>query len=487
MRICLLAALPALAGLAIALASTTAPAPAGQVPGAASSPDIAISARDRVYLSDQSSNTVSVVNPQTNQLLGVIRLGQADAGTLSPLYTGQLLVHGMGFSPDHKTLVVVSVGSNSVTFIDTASNAIKHVTYVGRAPHEAFFTPDNRELWVTIRGEDYVSVIDTKTYREVRRITVPSGPAMTIFSPDGRYGYVCSSFTPQTVIVDRHTHEIVGRVQQVSPFCPNIAVTPDQTQVWETLKDTGRVEVFEANPPFRVLSVLDTGPITNHVNIVRNAKGQFAYVTVGGLNVVKVYTTTPNMALVATIPTGELPHGIWPSGDGSRVYVGLENADAVTAIDTMTNRIIATIHSGQSPQGIAYVPNAVPVGDGTSNLEPLGDSGAASHLVLRDLKAVERTTVTVNNQGLTDLIEAAVTGLDPGKSYSLALALKADGSGNIERIATFKANAAGAAIVTAITQLRAIVSPDAGTTVRRYLVIIENGLGGNDTLVQVQQ
>jgi len=65
--------------------------------------------------------------------------------------------------------------------------------------------------------------------------------------------------------------------------------------------------------------------------------------------------------------------------------------------------------------------------------------------------------------------------------------MKPDRSGEIERIATFKANAAGAAIVTAVTQLRAIVSPNADKTVRRYLVIIENGLGGAETLAQVQQ
>jgi YVTN family beta-propeller protein len=67
-------------------------------------------------------------------------------GNLSPLYYGQLLVHGMGFSPDHHTIVVVSIGSNSVAFIDTATNAIKHITYVGRSPHEAFFTPDGKLL-----------------------------------------------------------------------------------------------------------------------------------------------------------------------------------------------------------------------------------------------------------------------------------------------------------------------------------------------------
>jgi hypothetical protein len=45
----------------------------------------------------------------------------------------------------------------------------------------------------------------------------------------------------------------------------------DGKQVWFTLKDVGRTTVFEARPPFAVLKTIDTGPITNHVNIVRNA------------------------------------------------------------------------------------------------------------------------------------------------------------------------------------------------------------------------
>jgi YVTN family beta-propeller protein len=133
---------------------------AGQAPGAATDPDIPISSKDRVYAAEQFSNTVSVTDPSTNKLLGVIRLGDPQPGNLSPLYRGQVLVHGMGFSPGHNTLAVVSIGSNSVTFIDTATNAVKHTTYVGRSPHEAFFTPDGNEVWVTVRGEDYISVID---------------------------------------------------------------------------------------------------------------------------------------------------------------------------------------------------------------------------------------------------------------------------------------------------------------------------------------
>lgn len=119
---------------------------AGQAPGSVSDPDIPVSHHDRVYAAEQFSNTVSVIDPADNKLVGLIRLGDTSPANFSPLYKGQLLVHGMGFSPDHRTIAVVSIGSNSVSFIDTQTNALNHVTYVGRSPHEAFFTPTAKKF-----------------------------------------------------------------------------------------------------------------------------------------------------------------------------------------------------------------------------------------------------------------------------------------------------------------------------------------------------
>ena len=62
------------------------PAFAQQVPNA--TPDIPVSAQDRFYTSDQFSNTVSVIDPSTNTLLGVIKLGDQTPANLSPLYKG---------------------------------------------------------------------------------------------------------------------------------------------------------------------------------------------------------------------------------------------------------------------------------------------------------------------------------------------------------------------------------------------------------------
>jgi YVTN family beta-propeller protein len=395
----------------------------------------------------------------------------------------------MGFSPDHKTLAVVSIGSNSVTFIDTATNAVKHVTYVGRSPHEAFFTPDGSEVWITVRGEDYVAVLDGKTFEEKTRIKVPNGPGMQIFSPDGKYGYVCSSFTPETEVITVADHQIVGHVKQESPFCPNIAATPDGKQVWFTLKDTGRTQVFDARPPFAPIKTIETGPISNHVNFVHNANGTFAYITIGGLDEVKVFRTD-DFTQVATIPVGHLPHGIWPSGDGTRVYVGLENADGMTAIDTLTNKVIATSPIGQAPQAIVYVPNAVPDGAGTDNLQPLGVAGQVAHLTLASgavpKGAKPETSVSLFDQGLVQILEASVTGLAPKASYVLALAARADGKGKLQPLSAFMTNPAGSAVVNATGPIRQIVQSDAKAA-RRFLVIAEGTPGQVGKVVQVQR
>lgn len=473
--------------LAGTMLATSSSAWAGQAPGALSDPDAPISHHDRVYAAEQFSNTVSVTDPVDNKLLGVIRLGDPQPVNFSPLYKGQVLVHGMGYSPDHRTLAVVSIGSNSVTFIDTATNGVKHVTYVGRSPHEAFFTPDGREVWVTVRGENYISVLDARTFVEKTRIITPGGPGMQIFSPDGQYGYICSSFNPETDVVSVASHKIIAKVRQESPFCPNIAATPDGSQVWFTLKDVGKTQVFNARPPFNLIKTIDTGPITNHVNFAHTPTGTFAYVTIGGLNEVKVFRTD-DFSRVASIRVGNLPHGVWPSGDGSRVYVGLENADALAAIDTATNTVIANVPIGQAPQAIAYVSNAAPNPDDRQNLQPLGVAGQVSHLALAAKGAKDGqapTSVSLFDQGLIQVLQASVTGLEPKQKYVLALADHVDGDGALQPLAAFMTNPAGSAIVNATGPIRQIVH-DLAASERRYLVVAPGDATKFGEAVQVQ-
>ena len=138
--------------------------------------------------------------------------------------------------------------------------------------------------------------------------------------------------------------------------------------------------------------------------------------TIGGMNEVKVFRRGKTPELIATIPVGELPHGVWPSGDGSRVYVAFENGGAAAAIDTLTNKVIANIPIGQTSQALVYVPNAVPDGSGTQNLLPRGEAANVARLRMEAGGVAlpnAHASVAVNSLGLLDLVEVAAAGLAP--------------------------------------------------------------------------
>jgi YVTN family beta-propeller protein len=426
----------------------------------------AVSPQDRVYTADQNSNTVSVINPASNTLLGQIRLGNQRPDVLSPLYKGEINVHGLGFSPDHKTLIVISTGSNSVSFIDTATNKVKGITYIGRSPHEGFFSADGKEVWVVVRGENYISIIDPASFKETGRIETALGPGMVQFHPDGKLAFVVSSFTPEVDVIDVGTHKIVKRIAVVSPFSPFLQFTPDYREIWMTHKDVGKVTRIDT-AKLEVKGVIDTGMITNHIGFARTARGTFAYVTVGGENAVKVYTVGDKPELVATIPVGALPHGVWASNDGSRMYVGLENGDAVDVIDTTSNKVVARVPAGQAPQALVYVSNAVPEGGGLANLEPRANSEPIN-LSLKAPAGNASGFVVARNLGVVDAIEVSLFKLKPQTIYSVYV------SGQETPVARFKTNPMGSANGTAIGPLREVANTlSAKTPVAGRIVVME--------------
>lgn len=436
----------------------------------------AISDADRVYTADQVSNTVSVIDPSTNRLLGAIRLGNRRPDLLSPLYKGEINVHGLGVSPDGRTLAVVSTGSNAVTLIATATNRVLGTVYVGRSPHEGFFTPDGRELWVAVRGENYVAVIDPRSMRVVRRVVTAPGPSMVVFRPDGRVAFVNHSFTPELAVVDVRRHRVIRRIPLASPFSPDLAVRGDGSDVWLTHKDVGKVSVVNART-FAVEGVIETGPVTNHVNFGGPgggtraggaAAGDFAYVTVGGENAVKVFSR--DRKLVATIAVGAVPHGVWPSGDGSRIYVGLQQADSVAVIDTRTNSVAAVVPTGQSPQALLYVAGAVRPGNGSAHLAPSPALAEPAQNVTLTPAAVGagRATVTIRSLGPVDGVDVSATGLRPSSEYTLVLVTE---GADAERfpLATVRSDTTGKANVEAVAPTT-IPRAGAGTTRRLVLV-----------------
>ena len=165
---------------------------------------------------------------------------------------------------------------------------------------------------------------------------------------------------------------------------------------------------------------------------------------------------------------------------------GWRTRTAAAVIDTLENKLIATIPLGQGPQGVAYVPGAVPDGAGTQNLVPLGVAANAVQLSLGAAGGKPVTQITLFDQGLVQVLQAGATGLEPRKPYVLALSTEADGGGTLQPLAAFMTNPAGAAVVNAIGPIRQVVQTDAGSA-RRWLVIAPGTAAAPGAAVQVQQ
>ncbi len=327
----------------------------------------AIYARDRIYTADQSSNTVTVIDPSTDSAIGTIALGDVRlSNVLNPQYLNAINVHGLAFSRDARYIAAVSVGSNTVTVIRTADNKIISTTYVGRASHECSFTFDNRTIFVADRGTSYVDILDGLEGGVVGRIKTADGPSKIVMSPDGKLGYVNHIKAPLISIIDVRAQKVVRTIPGLADsFSSDFMISGDGTSLWVPHKKAGVTSIVDLVTE-RVIDVLVTGPNTNHPNFIMGQDGSIiTYLTVGGMNMTNVYrqrNSGDRPILVTQIPSsGVEPHGIWPSPDGERIYYVNERSDTVDVVDTRSHRVIKTIRVGQEGQALIYVPDAIPL------------------------------------------------------------------------------------------------------------------------------
>jgi len=410
--------------------------------------------RDRVYTANQFSNTVSVIDPSSDELLGEIVLGRSAPFAMNtPLYYEENLVHGLGYSPDGSKLVVVSIQSNSLTFIHADTGTpYKHV-YLERAPHEAFFSPDGSEVWVTVRGDNYIAVVDAETFEVTHKISLSEGPGMTIFHPSGDYAFVCSSSSPLMHIVNARDHTLHKSVDVISPFCPHIYISNDGEEVYFTHKDIGYISFFNTTS-MEVEATLETGPVTNHVVALDTPEGdKLLYITIGGLNAVKVYdrSKAPAFEFITQTAVGEMPHGIWPSGDDTKVYIGNENDDTVSVMETRSHSVTSVIKVGQNPQALVYVTNAISSEDPRNDVAELrptikstaqtiellpsdASTFAGGNLNFRGLATHEQGVTRISNAQPETTYNVWLTGdLELNGPSTLLAVLTTDGNGNDQK------------------------------------------------------
>lgn len=318
----------------MALAATVGLAPISQ--GWAQTPT-SIQPGDRVFITNEDSNTLVVIDPNTNTVETTINLTSFDedarppfrfvtAGVApthaamihKPLYHGCIDAHGAVPSPDGKLLATSGRGSSNIYLIDAVNKRVlgnlpnpaagpttnperlSSGILVGREPHEPTFTRNGKELWVTLRGEDRIAILDvaraqkqvsgTEAGAILRYVPTINGPSQVWFNAQGTIAFVASQKVAK-VDVFRVNPNSAGyskpvrittldiAAQDKPAFTPFLKTSPDGKEVWLSHKLADAVSCRSTSGKFNLLDLVSLGDKArpNHVEFVENGKGNVVY------------------------------------------------------------------------------------------------------------------------------------------------------------------------------------------------------------------
>lgn len=259
------------------------------------------------YITNEDSNTVSVIDTRTNTVVATIPI---------PLGQGPF---GVAVSPDGLLVYVTNRmetgGNYYVSIIDAATNTVTGGVVVGNNPMGVAFNPAGTRAYAGIRQAWQLAVINTATSALIATPAVQGARGVDV-TPDG-----------SRICVTQYYH--IGGGVFASRLAIVNATTYAVTQV--------NIEAAGADTPAGVIVTPD---------------GSRAYVTNNGSDNVSVVNLT-TLAVIATIPVGNNPAGIAVTPDGSRVYVANYGSDSVSVISTATNTVINTFPVGGGPQGVS--------------------------------------------------------------------------------------------------------------------------------------
>jgi len=306
----------------------------GLISGCATPPQKPQELTTKVYIANESSNSVSVVDGNTFQPLGEI-------DTLNHA------THDLSLARNGKQLWATNLASGRISVIDTDAMETIASIYTGKRAHVVTLTNNNKHAWVANITDGTISIIDTSIYRILGTIPIPGGPMGIAFSRDGKFAYV-SSKDKFVNVVDTMAHRVIKRIP-VGPN-PHFLVLGPDGRIWGT--NTGSNNVYRIDPQSNeVVNTIEVGPAPQQIAFAfKGTAGPNAYVTVAGINkVVMVSTNSPSPAILGQIDAGEGPNGIWANSVGTRLYVGHSKSNDLRVIDTGTNQTLATVPVGRKP------------------------------------------------------------------------------------------------------------------------------------------
>ncbi|MFD7403376.1 protein kinase [Streptomyces sp. NPDC059866] len=264
---------------------------------------------------------------------------------------------GVAVSPNGDRVYVTNFSSGSVSVIDTATNRPEGKPIpVGRGPRGVAVSRNGDRVYVANSSEGSVSVIDTATNRkEGNPIPVGRGPAGVTASPIEDRVYVTNESSDSVSVINTATNRKEGNPIPVGRGPTGVTASPNEDRIYVANSSSGSVSVINTatNRPEGKPIPVGRGP--RGVAVSRN--GDRVYVTNFSSDSVSVIDTATNRKESKPIPVGRGPAGVTASPIEDRVYVANSSERSVSVIDTATNRKEGdTLPVDRGPLGVVVSP-----------------------------------------------------------------------------------------------------------------------------------
>ena len=239
---------------------------------------------------------------------------------------------------------ITNNGSNTVSVLDTASNTVTAAVTVGANPVGVAVNPAGTRVYVANQSANTVSVLDTASNTVTATVAVGTFPEGVAVDPAGTRVYVTNYSSNTVSVLDAASNTVTAAVA-VGTNPVGVAVDPAGTRVYVTNYSSNTVSVLDTASN-TVTAAVTVG--TNPVGVAVNPAGTRVYVANQSGNTVSVLDTVSN-TVIATVAVGTFPVGVAINPAGTRVYVTNYISNNVSALDTVSNTVIATVAVGNSP------------------------------------------------------------------------------------------------------------------------------------------
>src|SRR5258708_29390914 len=233
------------------------------------------------YVSNEKSNTITVVDTDKFTVLKTIKVGQRPRG-IELTKDGKFILVAVGdddtiqvidvrtheivatlpsgpdpelFTQDHtgKILYVANENDNTVTVIDLERRVPLGEVQVGVEPEGMGLSPDGKILVATSETSNMAHFIDTETRRIVANVLVDARPRFAEFKRDGSEVWVSSEIGGTVSIIDPVKHDVKKRITFDIPGlrkeaiqAVGISITRDGKTGFVALGPANRIAVINA-------------------------------------------------------------------------------------------------------------------------------------------------------------------------------------------------------------------------------------------------